>query len=465
MAASDGVSDEPRRRLPARIWRSIFRTSLRPGTERERKRVVLDHLVLHLRPVRVPVRTLPFTHTFGLGGMSAVLFLLLVLSGVLLMFAYEPSPERAWASVARIESEVRFGGLVRGVHHWSANLLIVVVFLHMLRTFFTGAFHGARQFNWVIGVLLLLGVVAANFTGYLLPWDQLSYWAITIVTGMLGYVPGLGEWLQTTARAGTEIGSSTLVLFYTLHTTVLPVALLLFMAFHFWKVRKAGGVVIPHPYGEEPVTRPATTLFVPDLLVREFSVALILTAAVMVFALLLDAGLGAPANPGMSPNPAKAPWYFMGLQELLLHFHPLFAVLVIPLVALVALFAVPYLRYDDEASGPWFLSERGRASARDAAFVAFVAAVAWVLLDAFVLDFEGWLPWLPGAIAGGLLPLAIGLGALYALVRWVRRRHRTTRNESVQAAFAAVVAAFLVLTATGIWFRGQGMALVWPWNA
>jgi quinol-cytochrome oxidoreductase complex cytochrome b subunit len=442
----------------------VFRTSLRPESERERKRVVLDHLVLHLRPVRVPVRTLPFTHTFGLGGMSAVLVLTLILSGALLMFAYEPTPDRAYGSILRLEQEIRFGGFVRGIHHWSANFLIIVVFLHTLRTFFTGAFHGVRQFNWVIGVALLLGVVAANFTGYLLPWDQLSYWAITIVTGMLGYVPLAGEWLQQAARAGTEIGASTLILFYTLHTTVLPVLLVALMAFHFWRVRKARGVVVPYAYGEEPEEKPATTLFVPDLLVREFSVALTLTAIVMVTALLFAAGLGAPANPGMSPNPAKAPWYFMGLQELLLHFHPLFAVMVLPLAGLVALVAIPYLNYGLEQEGPWFLSPRGRQTAAIAAGLALVVTVLWVLLDEFVFDFGNWVPAIPGVISEGLIPVTIGLLFLAVLLRWLRRSAGATKNEVVQAAFSALVTAFLVLTATGIWFRGAGMALVWPWN-
>lgn len=450
--------------LAVRIWRSVFRTSLRPETERERKRIVLDHLVLHLRPVRVPARTLPFTHTFGLGGMSAVLVLTLILSGVLLMFVYEPTPDRAYGSILRLEEEIRFGGFVRGIHHWSANFLIIVVFLHTLRTFFTGAFHGSRQFNWVIGVVLLLGVVAANFTGYLLPWDQLSYWAITIVTGMLGYVPLAGEWLQQAARAGTEIGASTLILFYTFHTTVLPVLLVALMALHFWRVRKARGVVVPYAYGEEPEAKPATTLFVPDLLVREFSVALVLTAGVMVTALLFEAGLGAPANPGMSPNPAKAPWYFMGLQELLLHFDPLFAIVLLPLAGLVALVAIPYLNYESIQEGPWFLSQRGRSTAATAAGISLVATVLWVLLDELVLDFGRWLPWLPGVVSEGIVPVAIGLALLAGLLGWLKRRTGATRNELVQAAFSALVTSFIVLTATGIWFRGAGMALVWPWN-
>lgn len=456
------MDHEERPSLPRRIWRSIFRTPLTPRTERERKRVVLNHLVLHMRPVRVPEATLRYTHTWGLGGMSALLVLLLILTGVLMMFVYEPAPGAAHASVVSLQSEVRFGGLVRNVHHWSANLLILVVFLHLLRTFFTGAFHGVRQFNWVIGTLLLLLVLAANFTGYLLPWDQLSYWAITIVTGMLSYFPGIGGWLQRVARGGQEIGGATLINFYTLHTTVLPVLLLTLMAFHFWRVRKAGGVVVPHEYGERPPEKPRTVLFVPDLVAREFAVGLALVAAVLLFSTFVDAGLGEPANPGMSPNPAKAPWYFLGLQELLLHFHPLVAVVLIPAAAVVALLAIPYLSYDAEAAGPWFLTRRGRRMAGIAALIGLVATPIWILLDETVIDLAVWLPGVPRVVSTGLLPGLVLLGALIAFYAGMKRRHSATRDEAVQALFTLLAVGLVVLTVTGIWFRGEGMVLVWP---
>jgi quinol-cytochrome oxidoreductase complex cytochrome b subunit len=449
----------------ARIWRSVFRTPLTPRSERERKRLVLNHLVLHLRPVRLPERTLPFRHTFGLGGMAATLVLLLILTGVLLMFVYEPTPERAYESIQSLRRTVHFGGLVRNVHHWSANLLVVITFLHLLRTFFTGAFHGARQFNWVIGVLLLLVVLAANFTGYLLPWDQLSYWAITIVTGMLGYVPLIGEGLRQLARGGTEIGSATLISFYTFHTTVIPVTIVALMAFHFWRVRKAGGVVVPAPYGELPPEKPATVLFVPGLLVREFVTGLLLVATVMVIAVVFDAGLGAAANPGMSPNPAKAPWYFLGLQELLLHFHPTWAVVILPGLALLGLLLIPYLRYEPEMKGPWFVSATGRSMAIASTVAALVLTPMWVLVDEYVTDWSGWLVRLPPGLSQGLVPVVLALGLVWAVVWLARRRYGGGRQETVQAAFAFLATALVILTAVGVWFRGEGMSLVWPWTS
>lgn len=453
------------RRLAVRIWRSIFRTPLTPGSERERKRVVLNHLVLHLRPVRLPAATLRYTHTFGLGGMSLVLIVLLMLTGILLMFVYEPAPGKAYESVVTLRETVRFGGLVRNVHHWSANLLVLVVFLHLLRTYFTGAFHGPRQFNWVIGVLLLLAVLAANFTGYLLPWDQLSYWATTIVTGMLGYVPVLGEWLQRVARGGEDIGGPALINFYTFHTSVIPVLLIALMAFHFWRVRKAGGVVVPRDYGAEQDDKPATVLFVPDLLLREFVVGIVLVACVMLFSALVDARLGDPANAGMSPNPAKAPWYFLGIQELLLHFHPLFAVVLIPAAGLLALLALPYLDYGGETSGPWFLTATGRRTVVLAALTALIITPIWVVLDEHVLDRAGWMPGVPPVVRDGLLPASILLAGLAAFRMYLVRRCGTSRAETVQALFALLAVALVVLTVTGVWFRGSGMALAWPWGA
>jgi quinol-cytochrome oxidoreductase complex cytochrome b subunit len=418
-----------------------------------------------MRPVRLPERTVAFRHTFGLGGMAAALVLLLILTGVLLMFVYEPTPERAYGSIEALRRNVRFGGLVRNVHHWSANLLVIITFLHLLRTFFTGAFHGARQFNWVIGTLLLLVVLAANFTGYLLPWDQLSYWAITIVTAMLGYVPAIGDGLRQLARGGPEIGSATLINFYTFHTTVFPVTLVTLMAFHFWRVRKAGGVVVPRAYDEAVEERPDTVLFVPSLLTREFVTALVLVASVLVISVAFDAGLAEPANPGMSPNPAKAPWYFLGLQELLLHFHPTWAVVILPGLALLGLLAIPYLRYDEPLEGPWFLSATGRSLAIAGAVAALALTPLWVLLDEYVTDWSGWLAGLPPGLSEGLVPAMIALGVTWGVVRFAARQHGGNRQEVMQAAFAFVATALVILTIVGVWFRGEGMALTWPWTS
>lgn len=432
-----------------------------PKDDRERKWVTFNYFFLHFRPVRVPVKTLSFTHTFGLGGMSLVLACLLLGTGVLLMFGYEPAPGEAYRSVLRFQNTTLFGGFVRGVHHWSANLLIVVLALHLLRVFFTGAFYPPRQFNWIVGLGLLACVVASNFTGYLLPWDQLSYWAITISTGMLSYVPLVGGWLQGVLRGGEEVGSATLITFYALHTTVIPVALLVLMGVHFWRVRKAKGVVIPRAPDEDVDVKPEQVLGLPFLFLREFVAALVLVAVVFLFSALFSAPLGELANPGMSPNPAKAPWYFMGIQELLLHFHPLFAVLVLPLTGAVALVMVPYLRYDQDTSGIWFASEQGRTMAKAAAVAALAVTPILVVLHEWAPDVSVLLPLLPPVVTQGVFPAGVlALGAWLGC-RWLGARKSATKNEIVQTAFVFFSVGFLVLTAIGIWFRGPGMTLSW----
>jgi quinol-cytochrome oxidoreductase complex cytochrome b subunit len=426
--------------------------------------VTFNTLLLHLRPIRLPARTLPFTHTFGLGGSGLVLFLLLTFSGALKMLVYQPGAGAAHDSVLALERDVLFGGLVRGVHYWSANLLIVVVLLHTARVLLTGGFHGARQFNWVIGCTLLACVLAFNFTGYLLPWDQLSYWAVTIVTAMLGYVPAIGGVLERIARGGPELGTGTLVLFYTLHTTILPVTVLFLMALHFWRVRKAGGVVLPPALVGEDEGEGDKVLFLPNLLLREVALAAVLTALVFVLAALFGAPLGVPASPGMSPNPAKAPWYFVGFQELLIHFHPTFAVLVIPLLGAGALLLLPYLTSDEEPAGRWFLSERGLRLAGIAALLAAVVTPVAVLLDALIGGAAQGVAGLPGWLTGGVLPFAVLVGCVVGFHRTLRRRHGATVNEAIQSTAVLLAVAFAVLTLIGVFFRGAGMALAWPWQ-
>ena len=233
------------------------------------------------------------------------------------------------------------------------------------------------------------------------------------------------------------------------------------MGWHFWRVRKAKGVVVPRAPGEPIDPKPEKVLGLPFLVLREFVVAVLLIATVFLFSALVAAPLGEAANPGMSPNPAKAPWYFMGFQELLMHFHPAVAVVVLPLAGLLGLYLIPYLAYGDDTSGIWFASDRGRSLALRAVVTAAVLVPALVVLDEWALDFPGWLPWLPPIVSNGLLPLAIiGIGGWLG-VRWLRRRQDATRYETMQTAAVFVGTAFLLLTAVGVWFRGEGMGLGW----
>jgi quinol-cytochrome oxidoreductase complex cytochrome b subunit len=420
---------------------------------------VFNTLVLHFRPTQLPASTLRYTHTFGLGGMSLVLVLLLFATGILMMFVYQPTPAAAYGSVVSLQDEVAFGRLVRNVHHWAANLAIAVVLLHLLRVYLTGGYHAPRQFNWVIGVGLLLLVLVANFTGYLLPWDQLSYWAITISTAMLAYVPWFGEALQRIARGGSEISAVTLVGFYTIHTTVVPALLILAMALHFWRVRKARGVVVPRAEGEKPESKPETVLFLPHLLTREAAVASALIAAVVVLSVFVNAPLGAEANPGMSPNPAKAPWYFVGFQELLLHFHPVIAVVVIPLAAVLLAALLPYLRYRGGLEGVWMMSSAGRRAGLWAVGFGLIATPVLVVIDELRSGSGD-----PASGVAGLAAPAVVTLLLAGFAVGLRKGACVPREETVQAVVVLLLVALAVLTVVGVLFRGPGMALVAPWG-
>lgn len=429
-------------------------------------RTVIGTFVLHLRPVRVPSATLRFTHTFGLGGMSLVLLVLLAVTGSLLMFVYTPVPGEAYASIERLDDEVLFGAFVRSIHHWSANLLVLVAALHLLRVFFTGAFLAERAWNWVVGLVLFAAIAASAFTGYLLPWDQLAYWAVTIVTGMAAYVPIAGPAIATLLRGGEEIGPATLGTYYALHTQWLPVVLFAGAGFHFWRVRRAKGVILPPDAVRDDQGKPLQVAFLPHLFWREVTVAAALTAAVTLFAALVRAPLGPPANPGLSLNPAKAPWYFLGFQELLVHLHPLFAVVVVPLLGALALLALPWLGFaSTEPRGAWFLSPTGRRTSRLAAAVGLVLTPLLIVADALVLGAAAAPAGSVALVTRGILPLAVLLALGFAGFRLLRSRFGASPLEATQALFAFLATAFAVLTATGIWFRGAGMGWVWPWNS
>ncbi len=444
-----------------RIRHSIFAGPLAPQNDLERRRFLLGNLVLHFRPATVPQKTLRFSLTWGLGGMAALLVMGQLSTGLLLKFVYEPTPEAAYVSMQVLLTDVPFGRLIRNLHHFCAHLLVLVVFLHMLRVFFTGAFHPPRQFNWIIGLGQFTLILLANFTGYLLPWDQLSFWAVTVSTGMLEYIPWIGPWLQQKLLTGTDLGPGALHLFFALHTAVLPVLIIGLMGFHFWRIRGAGGLVIPRTAEEAPVSRPQRVNTLPDLLLRETAVALVLIAAMLLFSILVNAPLGEPANAGLSPNPTRAPWYFAGLQEMLLHIHPVFAIGILPLFFGLFLTAIPYLVYESDSGGIWFVSHTGRRLAAKTAAAALIATPSIVVLK------EKVLPPAEGIFYNGVVPFVLIIAMLVAVYGgargWAGRRCQGTRNEAVQTLFVLLTVSFAVLTVLNVWFRGPGMQLTVPW--
>ena len=434
-----------------------------PTDDRSHMRAVANNLILHLHPTKVPKPALRFSYTWGLGGISAVLALLLIVTGVLLMFRYDASVERAYTSIQYLETQVLFGSLVRAIHHWSANLLLVTVFLHLMRVFFTGGFMKGRSTNWIIGIVLLLLVVAFNFTGYLLPWDQLAFWAVTVGASLLSYIPLIGTAVSNFLLGSPEVGQGALRNFYAIHVAVLPAVLILFMSYHFWKVRKDGGISQPESEaGADPrQSRVERVTTIPHLVQIELAATAVLLAAVVIWSIFVPAPLEALANPSHPPNPAKAAWYFLGLQELLLHMHPL-AALLLPGIILGALIALPYWDKQDEQIGHYFRSVIGKQTALFGIILSIILIPLLVIIDEWWLDLPGLLPTWPTLISNGLLPLLLSLSGLIAIYLALRKLFNASRSEAVVGLFTFIMGSLITLTIIGIFFRGANMALIWP---
>jgi quinol-cytochrome oxidoreductase complex cytochrome b subunit len=429
------------------------------NTDAAKPRTPLYNLILHLHPRRVNPQTLRFSLTFGLGGMAALLVVIQVFTGLLLKFHYEPSPENAYNSILNLQESLFFGKMLRNLHHWSAIVLLWIVFLHMLRVLFTGAYRKPRHATWIFGLALLILVVLSNFTGYLLPWDQLSYWAVTISTSLLAYFPLIGKFIRESLLGGQEVGQATLTNFFNMHTGIIPALMVILMGYHFWRIRKAGGVIVSEKDKDRPMVDTR-----PHLVNREFVVAVALVAFLFLISSIFDAPLRERANPSFSPNPAKAPWYFMGLQELLIHFHPFFAIVVFPVSILIAGCWLPYTRVNDANQGIWFLSDKGKDSGKIALLAGFCCTVFFVLVSEYLPDPEALLPFIPSIITKGFIPFVILIGTLYYFLRFMQRKYALNRSEYLQTFMIILIISYSVLTLTGIFFRGEGMNLMWPWQ-
>jgi len=225
----------------SRVWRSFFRHGW-PDNPLDRSLTMSSNIFFHLHPVKVSRKSLRWSYSFGLGIISVITFAVLVFTGVLLMFYYVPSVERAYPAMKEIQLSVPLGQFTRNMHRWTAHAMVLVVILHMARVFYTGAYKPPREFNWIVGVGLLLLTLGASFTGYLLPWDQLSFWAITVGTNIAGYAPVVGTSMREMLLGGADVGQNALIRFYTLHVAILPFVITLVISLHLWRVRKDGGL-------------------------------------------------------------------------------------------------------------------------------------------------------------------------------------------------------------------------------
>ncbi|MEX0630820.1 MAG: cytochrome b N-terminal domain-containing protein [Chloroflexota bacterium] len=236
--------------LPIRLikesnfWRSLVRQPY-PTTSRTRALAVMNNVFLHLHPVRVKRHAVRYTYTFCLGGVSFFLFLVLTVTGLYLMFFYIPSVDRAYQDIIAIENSVAFGSLVRNMHRWGAHLMVLTVFLHMMRVFYHGAYKPPREWNWAVGTFLLFCTLWLSFTGYLLPWDQIAFWAVNVGNAMAAYAPAVPTESAFIIFSGIDIGPQTLIRFYVYHVIAFPLIMAIFLMIHFWRIRKDGGISGP----------------------------------------------------------------------------------------------------------------------------------------------------------------------------------------------------------------------------
>jgi len=401
--------------LPRNIWRSIFRNPL-PSNDLERSATSFTNFFLHIHPVKVHKNSLRLTYTFGLGLISFFLFLILVVTGILLMFYYVPATTQAYDRMLDLRGSVAFGTILRNMHRWSAHGMVAVVFLHLCRVFLTGSYKKPREFNWVLGVILFLLTLLLSFTGYLLPWDQLAFWAITVGTAIAGYAPIVGKDIQFLLMGGTSVGQEALLRFYVLHVAVLPAVLTLLIAIHFWRIRKDGGLsrpadADPSPsleplatgsgpkpsvlepkkvYGLQglvrgPLTKvgqvPDNTVFSwPNLFLAELFTFVVTLSAILILSLLFNAPLEEPVNALHPPNPAKAPWYFLGLQEMV-SYSAFWGGIGVPGIFVLLLLGTPYLDRSPKGVGKWFSRDRLLANT---IFITFVVAnIIFVIIGTF----------------------------------------------------------------------------------
>ena len=441
MSGFFGAFWEALRGLPRNLRRGLHPGEESPDPNRRLRR----NFLFHIHPLKVNERSLHPLVTLGLGIMTLTLFLVLAVTGVLLMLYYVPTTREAHASMLDIQHAVAFGPFVRALHRWGAHAMVVTAALHLLRVAAMGAYR-RRELNWIFGVTLLLLTLGLSFTGYLLPWDQTSTWAVTVASGMLDHAPGIGPPLKDLLLGGEGVGQATLTRFYTLHVALLPAGLALLLMLHLWRIRKDGGLAVPAGGPPSPGV-PAW----PALVLREAILAIGVVAALSLVATLVDAPLGAAPDLHRPDNPEKAPWYFLWLQEMVSH-SATAGGFWFPAVLALGLVAVPFLDRGDQGIGVWFGGRTGR----------WLALICVVGAGGALVLFEALAIRNPGGVsdacnpATGMLLLA-GLGCV--LAGWITRSTRFAFLTLLLVLLVAIVGFTLV----GV-CRGPNWVFYWPWE-
>ena len=487
------------------------------NTNVRRVRRISRNFFLHIHSPRIHPYVLKPTYTFGLGLILAFLFLIMIITGFILMMNYTPSVEKAYDSVKDIVFIVPGGRYIRNIHRWAAHGMILVVFLHLIRTFLTGSYFGKRKLNWIIGVCMMLVVLFMSFSGYLLPWDQLAYWAVTIgsniaaspreLTDMLGITNFLdiGGFLKRLLIGGESVGQPALTRFFMFHVIFLPLTLLVLTGWHFWRIRKDGGIASPRvcksasPQVHEsasPQVRKSTSPQVlesaspqvrksaspqvhesaspqvhesdgadqklyswPVLMWIELTVLLFVAAVLLVMAFLFDAPLREQANPMFSENPAKSPWYFLGIQELV-SYSAFAGGVIIPLLYIIFLISVPFFDKDEKYSGIWFSGQKGKIIMLFS--ILFSAVVSILLL--FIVVKYGWLrEWFESVSGFVILMVNPATVSAFLYIIWSVMIGRTTNSTRMAAIglFTCAMTGLVIYTVTGIWFRGPNWEFYW----
>jgi quinol-cytochrome oxidoreductase complex cytochrome b subunit len=320
---------------------------------------------LHLHPPTVPADQARFRYTLGLGGLAVFLFIVVSLTGALLLFYYVPSADEANASVQILTYHVPLGWLIRNLHYWSAQTLVVIAILHLLRVALTGAFRLTRRFNWLLGLGLLLFVVGLNFTGYVLRWDVEVGWALLVGTNLLKEIPVIGQGLYRLAVGGTTIGDGTVLRFFGWHVfgLVLPAAFL--FGWHLFRVRRDGGISAPKPKPGKAPDRIKREI----LIRREVIATLVASGILLILATIFNPGLGGAFDPAQPVGEAHAPWFFLWVQELLRWGDPLWMGVLLPAGLVVLISLIPYVFDHGSVGGQWFPNDGRLAQALALGFV------------------------------------------------------------------------------------------------
>jgi quinol-cytochrome oxidoreductase complex cytochrome b subunit len=342
------------RALAAGISAGELRAMLRgeQPTERPnpRHRAHVASFLLHIRPRTYAHASTWFTHTFRLGFLSVFFFVVEAITGLALMFYYVPAPDAAYESILRLQARVPWGEVLRDVHRLAAELMVATVALHLLRTYLTKSYKGQRAFTWITGVALLLLTLLLTFSGYLLPWDQLAYWAVTIGTSMADGVPWMGTQLRDLLRGAAEIGGDGLLRFYQFHVVLLPLLAAVLLGVHYYRVARIHSISLPARVEEGELPEPARQAalrrvdLLPDLMIHEGALAAAVTLALITAAIFFyDAPLESHANPLKTPLEAEAPWFFLWMQGLLKLGSKTLMGVVVPVILVLVLFLVPFL--------------------------------------------------------------------------------------------------------------------------